>query len=186
MSATTPRAPPKEQEPSRFDSLKNNVSYLAYGSAAGAAVPASFKTRTILKTTRYVLKYIFYRLIRYAKYAVIGGIAATLGGSLLASVASGAAFFVAPSALVSTGIGIGWAVLKFAYNHRPAALSNIQSQLSSLLHLSPTATQPIATSSFAQQQATSAPRKSWFGAVEDRAQRGSDARADEHADQASI
>lgn len=71
MSATTPRAPPKEQEPSRFDSLKNNVSYLAYGSAAGAAVPASFKTRTILKTTRYVLKYIFYRLIRYAKYAVI-------------------------------------------------------------------------------------------------------------------
>lgn len=71
MGATTPRAPPKEQEPSRFDSLKNNVSYLAYGSAAGAAVPASFKTRTILKTTRYVLKYIFYRLIRYAKYAVI-------------------------------------------------------------------------------------------------------------------
>jgi hypothetical protein len=72
MSATaTTQTTTKEQEPSRFDSLKNNASYLAYGSAAGVAVPASFKTRTILKTTRYVLKYIFYRLIRYAKYAVI-------------------------------------------------------------------------------------------------------------------
>lgn len=72
MSATTStQTATQEPEPSRFDALKNNVSYLAYGSAAGVAVPASFKTRTVLKTTRYVLKYIFYRLIRYAKYAVI-------------------------------------------------------------------------------------------------------------------
>lgn len=72
MSTTTStQTTAHEQEPSRFDSLKNNVSYLAYGSAAGVAVPASFKTRTVLKTARYVFKYIFYRLIRYAKYAVI-------------------------------------------------------------------------------------------------------------------
>lgn len=77
MSADrSPQKNTEAQESSRFDALKNNVSYLAYGSAAGAAaVPASFKTRTILKTTRYVLKYIFYRLIRYAKYAVIVRIA---------------------------------------------------------------------------------------------------------------
>lgn len=118
-------------ESSGYETLKNNVSYLAYGSAAGAAVPASLKTRTLLKTTRYVLKYIAFRLLRYAKYAVIvstaeqttrlprvdldlyqGSIGAALGGSLLASIASGAAFFVAPSALISTGVGIGWAVLK--------------------------------------------------------------------------
>jgi exoribonuclease II len=60
------------EEPTRYETLKNNVSYLAYGSAAGAAaVPGSLKTRTLLKTTRYVLKYIAFRILRYAKYAVI-------------------------------------------------------------------------------------------------------------------
>ncbi|GHJ85674.1 hypothetical protein NliqN6_2076 [Naganishia liquefaciens] len=150
--STTPAAPAsppttsdRPAERSRYESLKTNVSYLAYGSAAGtAAAPASLKTRTLLRTTRYVLRYVFTRLVRYAKYAIIGSIGAALGGSLLASVASGAAFFVAPSALASTGIAIGWAVLKFAYNHRPASLVNIQSRISSLLHLSPSATQTAA------------------------------------------
>lgn len=69
MSSQTTRDQP---QPSSYETLKHNVSYLAYGSAAGAAaVPASLKTRTILKTTRYVLKYVFFRILRYAKYAVI-------------------------------------------------------------------------------------------------------------------
>ncbi|KAJ9093139.1 hypothetical protein QFC19_008482 [Naganishia cerealis] len=118
----------ENEDSSRLTSLKNNVSYLAYGSAAGAAVPASFKTRTVLKTTRYVLKYIFYRLIRYAKYVVI-------------------------------------------------------SEISSLLHLSPTATQPIASSGLTS-SATS--RRSFFSSAGERAQQGHDARLDEHADQASL
>lgn len=136
-----------------------------------------------------------------------GSIGAALGGSLLASVASGAAFFVAPSALVSTGIGIGWAVLKvslfpntdaqtpfslippspvtlakkkkFAYNHRPASLIAIQSRISSLLHLAPPAsTAPVPAAS----QTAPRPTRSFFASAGERAERGSDARADERAD----
>ena len=139
-----------------------------------------------------------------------GSIGAALGGSLLASVASGAAFFVAPSALVSTGIGIGWAVLKaslsqtphththtrgnpglwliplrnskkFAYHHRPASLVHIQSRISSLLHLAPPTTipPPVPVSQTAQPRS-----KSFFARAGERAERGSDARDDERADQA--
>ncbi|KAJ9127927.1 hypothetical protein QFC24_000212 [Naganishia onofrii] len=184
-STQTGKTTHPEHEDSRLASLKNNVSYLAYGSAAGAAaVPASLKTRTLLKTTRYVLKYIFYRLIRYGKYVVIGSIGAALGGSLLASIASGAAFIVAPSALVSTGIGIGWAVLKFAWNHKPASLQKIQSEISSLLRLSPTATQSIATSNLAS--SSTPPRKSFFSSAGERAREGHDARSDERADQEHV
>jgi hypothetical protein len=55
----------------KIDTIKQSAAYLMYGSAAGAsAVPTSWKTRSVLTTARYVSKYIFWRLIRYAKYAV--------------------------------------------------------------------------------------------------------------------
>ena len=72
-TATQTRTDSSSSSPSSssVDTIKESAAYLMYGSAAGAsAIPASWKTRSVLTTARYVSKYIFWRLIRYAKYAV--------------------------------------------------------------------------------------------------------------------
>jgi hypothetical protein len=73
-------------------------------------------------------------------------------------------------------------MLQFAYNHRPASLANIQQNISSLLHLSPTATRPIAASNLS---GTSS-RRSFFSNAAERAGEGHDARDDERVDQATV
>jgi hypothetical protein len=75
-------------------------------------------------------------------------------------------------------------MLQFAYNHRPASLANIQQNISSLLHLSPTATQPIAASNIASVGTSS--RRSFFSNAAERAGEGHDARDDERVDQATV
>lgn len=61
---------------------------------------------------RYVIKYVIRRLIRYAKYAAIGGVVAVLGGTMLGTLGSGLAFFAAPSLGVGMGIGVITAMAK--------------------------------------------------------------------------
>ena len=61
---------------------------------------------------RYVLRYIIRRLIRYAKYAAVGGVAALLGGSILGTLGSGVAFFAAPGLLGGMGLGLAGGLAK--------------------------------------------------------------------------
>ena len=69
MSAKT--ATRTDQPETKLDTVKKSAAYLMYGSAAGAsAVPKSWKTRSVLTTARYFSKYIFWRVLRYAKYAI--------------------------------------------------------------------------------------------------------------------
>lgn len=76
---------------------------------------------------RYVLRYVIRRLIRYAKYAAIGGIAAVLGGTLLGTLGSGIAFFAAPSLGVGMGLGVLTAVTKVSKGlHNRARHSGIE------------------------------------------------------------
>lgn len=68
---STATATRSDHPETKLDMVKKSAAYLVYGSAAGAsAVPTSWKTRSVLTTARYFSKYIFWRLIRYAKYAV--------------------------------------------------------------------------------------------------------------------
>lgn len=54
--------------------------------------------------------------MRYAKYALVGTIVAAVGATALGSVASGAAFFLAPPTIASSvGIGLIWAVGKWGF-----------------------------------------------------------------------
>jgi len=69
MSAKT--ATRTDQPETKLDTVKKSAAYLMYGSAAGAsAVPKGWKTRSVLTTARYFSKYIFWRVLRYAKYAI--------------------------------------------------------------------------------------------------------------------
>ena len=63
-------------------------------------------------TVRYALRYLIRRLIRYAKYAAVGAVAAVLGTTLLGTLGSGLAFFAAPGLLGGAGIGLATALAK--------------------------------------------------------------------------
>jgi hypothetical protein len=63
-------------------------------------------------TCSYVLRYVIRRLLRYAKYAAVGAVAAVLGTTLLGTLGSGLAFFAAPGLLGGAGIGLATALAK--------------------------------------------------------------------------
>ncbi|WRT68561.1 uncharacterized protein IL334_005538 [Kwoniella shivajii] len=116
-TAPSPQPPSDDPKSSRLHKAKVNLSYLAFGSQA-AVVPASLTTRSALTTTRYAIRYVLKRLLRYAKYAAIGGAVAVLGGGLVGTLGSGIAFFAAPGIGVGMGIGVITAITKFGWRHR--------------------------------------------------------------------
>ncbi|WWD19219.1 hypothetical protein CI109_103677 [Kwoniella shandongensis] len=115
----SPPAEPPADNPSasKLHHAKVNLKYLAMGSAAGVA-PASLTTRSMLTTTRYVVRYVIKRALRYAKYAAVGAVIAAVGGGLLGTLGSGLAFFAAPGIGVGMGVGVLTAVAKFGWRHR--------------------------------------------------------------------
>lgn len=56
-------------------------------------------TRAFLRTLRYISIFVFWRVIRYAKYIAIAALAAAVGSTDLRGVASGVGFLVAPPTL---------------------------------------------------------------------------------------
>ncbi|KAF2432069.1 hypothetical protein EJ08DRAFT_568522, partial [Tothia fuscella] len=98
-----------------LSSLKRNAKYLLDPTSTTTA-PPRFRTRTLLKTLRYTPIFIFWRLVRYAKYALVGSIAAALAGTVFGSVVSGAAFIVAPTGIFAgAGVGLLWGFGKFGW-----------------------------------------------------------------------
>lgn len=90
----------------------------------------------------------------------------------------------APSFFSATALGTGWAVTKFAWNHRPNSLRRVQAQIEGLLGLSPLATAPspgeaLAAVSGATSTGTAG---GWWGRIRERAHSGSDAKDDEQVD----
>jgi hypothetical protein len=118
MSDTVAASPPSTSSPTSQSTTvqrtRANLAFLVNPSTAAA--PASRRTRAFLRTARYTLKFIFWRLIRYAKYAAIGSLAALVAGSAIGSVASGAAFFIAPTGLLGgAAVGLLWGLGKFGW-----------------------------------------------------------------------
>jgi hypothetical protein len=108
------KAPSAQSQSSAIQRTRANLAFLANPSTAPA--PASRSTRAFLRTARYTLKFIFWRLIRYAKYAVVGSLAALVAGSAIGSVASGAAFIIAPTGIFGgAAVGLLWGVGKFGW-----------------------------------------------------------------------
>jgi hypothetical protein len=64
---------------------------------------------------RSSLIFVFWRLVRYAKYVAIGSLVATIGAGALGTVFSGAAFVLAPTGIAGTIVAACvWGVGKFA------------------------------------------------------------------------
>jgi len=83
----------------------------------GPAPQGSFRTRSLLKTSRYVFKFVFWRLLRWAKYAAIGALVASVGAGVLGTAISGAGMLIVPSVPVGICIGLATAAVKFGWRH---------------------------------------------------------------------
>ena len=114
VAAPSSNASTPPSQSSAIQRTRANLAFLANPSTAPA--PASRRTRAFLRTARYTLKFIFWRLVRYAKYAAVGSLAALVAGSAIGSVASGAAFIIAPTGIFGgAAVGLLWGVGKIGW-----------------------------------------------------------------------
>jgi hypothetical protein len=78
------------QGDSALASAKRNFSYLINPSKT-TDHPQRFRTRALLRTLNYVTKFIFWRIVRYAKYVAIGSLVAAVGATAFGGMISGVA-----------------------------------------------------------------------------------------------
>jgi hypothetical protein len=109
--------------PSTLTSLKLNLTYLLSPTTA-TTPPARFGTRALLRSLHYMSIFLFWRLVRYAKYAIVGSLVGAVSATaVLGGFASGIGWVVV--APMTTGIigvlgmGVGrWGVRKLGERMR--------------------------------------------------------------------
>ena len=112
---STTDAKADQRSSSALASAKRNFSYL-YNPKNKADAPAKLRTRALLRSLRYIGVFIFWRVVRYAKYALVGSVVAAVGATAFGGAVSGAAFLLAPPTIAtSVGIGMVWAVGKWGF-----------------------------------------------------------------------
>jgi hypothetical protein len=110
----TTQTPSKEQQ-TRLQKTTSHLKYL-YSPTDPANQPAHLRTRTLLRSFRYLALFVFWRVVRYAKYAATGALIAAVSGTAIGSVVSGVGFLVAPTGILGgAGVGLVWALAKFGW-----------------------------------------------------------------------
>jgi len=98
---------------------KNELKQYANFFYKGGRAPAgSLRRRSFLQATRYILKFIFWRLVRYAKYALVGAAVAAVGTGVLGTVTTGAGWLLFPTS-IPAGMVMGTVIgtVKFGWQH---------------------------------------------------------------------
>ncbi|GAA5910913.1 hypothetical protein JCM6882_001930 [Rhodosporidiobolus microsporus] len=111
-----PTTPVHPEPTTRLGRTRANAAYLI--NPTTAAAPRSLVTRSSLKTVRYVLKFVFWRLVRYAKYALIGAGTAALAGTFIGTALPVVGALIVPSMPVAAAMGATTALIKFTWRHR--------------------------------------------------------------------
>ncbi|APA10905.1 predicted protein [Sclerotinia sclerotiorum 1980 UF-70] len=102
---------------SALASLTQNIQYLISPSSPTSPKPVRLRTRALLRTLHSVAVFIFWRVIRYAKYAVVGSIVAALSATTIGSFATGIGWVVAPTGIVGVlGMSTLWWVGKWGFS----------------------------------------------------------------------
>ncbi|ETN47225.1 uncharacterized protein HMPREF1541_01416 [Cyphellophora europaea CBS 101466] len=92
---------------------RRNFKYLIDPGAADR--PARLRTRAFLRTFRYITQFIFWRIVRWAKYAAVGAIAAAIGATAFGGAVTGVAWIAAPPTIGASIIAATvWGVGKYA------------------------------------------------------------------------
>ncbi|EUC41236.1 hypothetical protein COCMIDRAFT_106720 [Bipolaris oryzae ATCC 44560] len=103
MSSTASN-PDKEidaRSTSALASTRRNLRYLYDPKTAPNAV-SSRRTRALLRVLRSSIIFVFWRIVRYAKYVAIGSLVATVGAGAFGTFVSGAGFVLAPTGIAGT------------------------------------------------------------------------------------
>ncbi|KAH8816843.1 hypothetical protein F5884DRAFT_236623 [Xylogone sp. PMI_703] len=101
---------------SALTSAKHNLHYLFSPNSPNAPRPIHLRTRALLRSLHYISVFIFWRIVRYAKYALVGSLVAAVGATAFGGVVSGVGFLLAPPTLLgSIGIGAIWAIGKWGF-----------------------------------------------------------------------
>ncbi|KAF8859869.1 hypothetical protein BDZ45DRAFT_346340 [Acephala macrosclerotiorum] len=101
---------------SALASTKTNLHYLFAPDNPNSPRPAHRRTRALLRSLRYIGIFIFWRVVRYAKYALIGSVVAAVGAAAFGGFVSGVGWILAPPTLAgSLGLGAVWAMGKWGF-----------------------------------------------------------------------
>ncbi|KAK5108993.1 hypothetical protein LTR62_007627 [Meristemomyces frigidus] len=117
---TTLQHPPgTNQNPSTLSKARDSIKFLV--DPKTGPQPHHLRTRALLRSLRYFTIFAFWRLIRYAKYALVGAAVAAISGTAIGSVVSGTAFLIAPTGVLGgAGVGVLWAIGKFGWRRARA------------------------------------------------------------------
>jgi hypothetical protein len=101
---------------SALHSAKQNIQFLFSPNSPSSPRPARLRTRALLRSLRYIGIFIFWRIVRYAKYALVGSLVAALGATAFGGAVTGVGWILAPPTLVgSLGVGAIWAVGRWGF-----------------------------------------------------------------------
>lgn len=119
LSATTEEATERRaniRSSSALHSAKQNIHYLFAPDSPSSPRPAHLRTRALLKSLRYIGIFIFWRVVRYAKYALVGSIVAAVGATAFGGVISGVGWVLAPTGILGTvAVGTAWALGRWGF-----------------------------------------------------------------------
>ncbi|KAK9778535.1 hypothetical protein SCAR479_04557 [Seiridium cardinale] len=105
---------------SALTKAKHNLAYL-FNPKDAAHAPAKVRTRALLRSLRYIGTFVFWRIVRYGKYALVGSVVAALSATAFGSVVTGVGWIVAPPTIAGTiGIGTLWAIGKWGFSKTKA------------------------------------------------------------------
>ena len=101
---------------SALHSAKQNIHFLFAPNSPNSPRPAHLRTRALLRSLRYIGIFIFWRVVRYAKYALVGSIVAAVGATAFGGVVSGVGWVLAPTGILGTvAVGTAWAVGRWGF-----------------------------------------------------------------------
>jgi len=89
-----------QQSRSALVAAKRNFNYLLNPSKA-TDHPSRLRTRALLRTLRYLGTFIFWRVVRYAKFVAVGAVVAAIGATAFGSVITGVAWIAAPTSITA-------------------------------------------------------------------------------------
>lgn len=102
-----------QQSESALRNAKRNFGFMINPTTASDK-PTRLRTRALLRTLRYVGQFIFWRLVRWAKYAAVGAAIATLSATAIGTFISGAGFVLAPTGIMGSVLAASvWGVGKY-------------------------------------------------------------------------
>ncbi|KAF2222811.1 hypothetical protein BDZ85DRAFT_166300, partial [Elsinoe ampelina] len=101
-------------QPTALQNVRRNTAFLIDPTKSEG--PQRRRTRALLRTLRYIGIFVFWRLVRYAKYAAVGALTAAVAGTAIGSMTAGVGFILAPPGIFAgAGVGLVWGLGKFGW-----------------------------------------------------------------------